>query len=191
MKSRSLPATALLGVTLVACSAWLAFYARGRTARAAAQVMQEEVARGNFNGVVLVSQRGRTLFQAAYGFADVDARIANSRRTRFEIGSITKSFTAVLVLQLEQQQRLSLADPVCRFLPECPTGWQAITLQHLLTHSSGIFNFTELPEFDAIRGLAQTRAQVLDRFLHRPLGFASGRKIRIQQFKLLPAWHGH
>jgi CubicO group peptidase (beta-lactamase class C family) len=176
MKRVRIRAGVFLGAVVVSCCAWLLFYSHAAVARAAAHVMDEEVERGNFSGAVLVSRGGRILFERAYGDADTGREIPNTTQTRFLIGSITKSFTAVLVMQFEQQRRLSLADPVCNYLETCPAGWQPIRLQHLLSHSSGIFNITNAPEFESLRGVGQTREQLLARMREHPLAFGAGER---------------
>ncbi len=165
-----------LAAVVALCTAWLLLYSRDAAARIAGQFMDSEVARGNFSGAVLVSRGNRVLFEHAYGFADSELGIPNTPQTRFLIGSITKSFTAVMVMQLEQEKRLSLSDPVCRYLDACPTEWRVITLRQLLSHSSGIFNVTDTPGFEALLGTAQTREQMLARMFEHPLAFEPGKK---------------
>jgi CubicO group peptidase (beta-lactamase class C family) len=178
MKRLRVPGGAFLAAVVVACCAWLLFYSRETVTRAAQNVMQDEVGRGNFSGAVLVSRAGRIVFERAYGFADANRKVPNTTRTRFLVGSITKSFTAVLVMQLEQEKRISLSDSICQYLQECPPGWRVITLHHLLSHTSGIFNVTESPEFESLKGIAQTRGQMLARMVHQPLAFAAGEKFQ-------------
>ena len=178
MKRLRVPAGAFLAAVVVACCAWLLLYSRATVTRAAEKAMQEEVDRGNFSGAVLVSRAGRVVFERAYGFADANRKVPNTTRTRFLLGSITKSFTAVLVMQLEQEKLISLSDSICQYLQECPSGWRAITLHHLLSHTSGIFNVTEAPEFESLKSIAQTRGQMLARMVHPPLAFAVGEKFR-------------
>ena len=167
-----------LGASLVACAAWLAVYATGTFARAADKLMQREVERGHFSGVVLISRAGHVLFAKGYGLANVDWKIPNTPDTIFDIGSITKTFTATLILQLEQQRQLALTDSICRFIEACPAAWSAVTLHHLLSHTSGIFNLTLAPDFDQEHSTVQTREQILARFRTRPLAFAPGAKFQ-------------
>jgi D-alanyl-D-alanine carboxypeptidase len=171
------PAGTFLGAVVLASAAWLTHYSAGELAREADKVMRDEVERGSFSGVALISRGGRVLFEKAYGLADAEWNIPNTASTKFRIGSITKSFTAVLVMQLEQAGRLSLEDPVCRYIDECPPGWAVITLHHLLSHTSGIYNFTQEEEVvGPLRSVPQARAQVLARFMRKPLAFEPGSK---------------
>jgi CubicO group peptidase (beta-lactamase class C family) len=95
---------------------------------------------------VRVSRAGAILFEKGYGLADIEHGVPAAPRTPFRIGSITKGFTAAAILRLEQEGRLSVEDPLARFIPEFPRG-DEVTLEHLLTHTSGIRDHTEDPAF--------------------------------------------
>ncbi|WP_162463150.1 serine hydrolase domain-containing protein [Paenibacillus psychroresistens] len=91
----------------------------------------------NFNGTVLIGSQGNIILKKAYGMANYNKEIVNQIDTKFLVGSITKSFTAMLVMQLEEKGSLNLDDPISKFLPEYPNG-NKITIHHLLTHTSGL-----------------------------------------------------
>jgi CubicO group peptidase (beta-lactamase class C family) len=175
---RSVPSGIFLGSIIVLSCAWLTFYAHGATARAEDQVLQGYVARGHFSGAVLVSQNGQVIFQRAYGMADAENKTRNSLQTRFRIGSLTKTFTAIIVMQLEQEHRLAVSDPICKYIADCPPEWGAVTLHHLLSHTSGIYNLTRTkpgePPIETIVATPHTQAQILERFIHEPLAFIPG-----------------
>src|SRR5574341_2069256 len=99
---------------------------------------------GNFSGSVLVARQGDVLLSQGYGLAGREQNIPNTAQTRFRLGSITKQFTAMAILMLQAQNKLNVQDPICRYIPECPTLWQDITIHHLLTHTSGIPDLLEL-----------------------------------------------
>ncbi len=99
----------------------------------AAQSKQQE-----FSGTVLIAQHGKTLLAKGYGWADEESGLSNRLTTRFGIGSITKQFTAMAVLLLQDQRKLRVEDPVCGYISGCTAAWRSITLQNLLTHTSGI-----------------------------------------------------
>ncbi len=128
---------------------------------------------GNFTGVVLVAHKGRILFRHAYGMANYELRVANSPSTRFHIASVSKPFTAIAILQFEEQGRLSISDPVARFLPDFPNG-DKIKLEHLLTHSSGIPNVNDLPDYDVFARNPHTVEQLVAKFAGLPLDFEPG-----------------
>ena len=164
-----------LAVVVVACCGWLAFYARGATARDVDKVMEREVGRG-FSGVVLLKRRGEVIFEHAYGFANAEQHVPNTLDTKFRIGSITKTFTAIVIMQLEGEGKLALADCICSYIEECPPGWADIELHHLLSHTSGIFNYTKVDDTAAMLAAPQVRPQVIARILHEPLAFQPGEK---------------
>ena len=112
------------------------------------EVMQARFAAGDFNGTVLVARRGKVLYQRAFGLANREWNIPNDLQTKFEIGSMTKQFTAMLVLQLVNQGKLRLDAHISDYLPyyRQDTG-KRITISQLLSHTSGVPNFTSLPGF--------------------------------------------
>ena len=166
---------AFLAIVVVACCGWLAFYSRGTAVREIEKVMKREEDRG-FSGVVLLARSGKVIFEHAYGFANTEQQLPNTLATKFRIGSITKTFTAIVIMQLEGQGKLALTDSVCKYIDECPSGWADIKLLHLLSHSAGIFDYTKVDDVAAMLAGPQTHAQVLARFIHEPLGFAPGEK---------------
>jgi len=91
---------------------------------------------------VAASRDGRTVLSGALGFRDREAELAATPETVFGIGSVTKSFTAVVIMQLEEEGRLNVEDPVVKYLPEFrikdPSGTAGMTIHHFLTHSSGL-----------------------------------------------------
>lgn len=91
-----------------------------------------------FTGVVLVARDDHTLFRKAYGFADREAHIANTTSTPFMIMSVSKQFTAMLILRLAAAGKLRLDDPVSKYLDDWPAEWNAVEIRHLLSHSAGL-----------------------------------------------------
>ena len=131
---------------------------------------------GRFNGAVLVARDGQVLFKKGYGLANAEWDIPVTTTTRFRLGSVTKQFTAMAIMMLEQDGKLKTSDPVCRFIEKCPDAWKPITLHHVLTHSSGIPNFTSFPDYTKTMMMASPPAETLKRFLDRPLDFEPGSK---------------
>lgn len=101
-----------------------------------------------FNGNALVLQKGKTVFYKSYGLADFDLNVPNDRQTKFKIGSVTKQFTAMLILQLMEQGLVSLDSTIHTYLPWYPgsTG-NKVTVRQLLSHTSGLKNYTQRPDF--------------------------------------------
>jgi CubicO group peptidase (beta-lactamase class C family) len=96
-----------------------------------------------FSGVILVAQKGIALFEEAYGYADRERKIPNRMNTKFNIGSINKSFTSLAVRQLIGQKKISLDDTIGKFFPDYPDSDAAakVTVRHLLDMTSGIGDF--------------------------------------------------
>ncbi|GAB3987370.1 hypothetical protein GCM10028807_07320 [Spirosoma daeguense] len=130
-----------------------------------------------FNGVALVAQRGQILHHKAYGLRHVESEAPNDTITRFPILSITKSFTAALILKLQEQGKLSVDDKLSKYVPDIPNG-DKITLHHLLTHTSGLFNFTDIigEEDSAIVCHPVSKQLLLDLLKSRPVEFSPGKQ---------------
>ncbi len=95
----------------------------------------------NFNGTILVTQNNQQLYHQSFGYANRSYDIKSTNETRYKIASITKAFTAVLILQLYEQHKLALDQPIKNYLPDYTgEGADKVTIHHLLTHSSGIEN---------------------------------------------------
>lgn len=97
--------------------------------------------------VVIVTDHGTPLFRKAYGLANVPEKLALDPSMSLRVGSITKQFTAAAIMLLVEQGRLSLSDKIDKYLPEFSQKETAITIEHLLTHTSGIRNYTALRGF--------------------------------------------
>ena len=127
-------------------SAWRCFAADPSFAEGAAQRLSDAV-KGDTPGLaVLVARDGEILFQGGYGLADMEKKSPITPETKFRIGSISKQFTAVAVLQLAEQGKLSLDDSLAKYFPDFPGG-DKVNLRQLLTHTSGLHSYTDKPEF--------------------------------------------
>ena len=139
--------------------------------------MQQQVRQEEFNGSVLVAYHGN-VFAKGYGLADRDAGVPNTPHTRFRIGSNSKQFTAMTILILQERGKLHVTDSVCRYVPDCPRDWQPITLANLLTHTSGIPDYTNFPDFAVTWTQPVTPTQLVARFKNLPLDFPPGTVFR-------------
>lgn len=136
--NKRLARAALVGAACLLCFA--PCYAQERASKID-EYMQAAVERSHFSGTVMVARDGRVITRS-YGMASIEHGVPNTPQTRFRIGSLTKQFTAMGVMMLQERGKLNVQDSICKYLPECPEAWQPITIHHLLTHSSGIPNFT-------------------------------------------------
>lgn len=115
---------------------------------------------GRFNGAVLVAQGDRLLLREAYGVADVVTGQRLSPGDRFRLASVSKQFTAAAILRLQDEGRLSVDDPVCRWISPCPEGWEPIRLSHLLSHTSGLPDLMDRPGWGDRRVTPATLAEL-------------------------------
>lgn len=129
-------------------------------------------------GMVLAAAKGRTVYSRAFGFADRWHGVSPTENTSFRIGPLSKGFTAVAVLQLVQAGKLRLDGKIGDYLPEYPNVGRHVTLHQLLTHTSGIPNFTDFPEYVEWRQLTVQPRQILEWFWNRPLEFEPGSQHR-------------
>ncbi len=136
--------------------------------------MAARVQRDHFSGSVLIARDGQVLFSKGYGMANFEHDVPNTPHTKFRLGSITKQFTAMAVLMLQQQGKLNVHDRVKVYLPDAPEAWKDVTIEHLLTHTSGIFNYTESLMFLKSLPVHTTLKELIGTFRDRPLNFKPG-----------------
>jgi D-alanyl-D-alanine carboxypeptidase len=131
-----------------------------------------------FIGSALIAKGGKVIFEKGYGMASVELDVPNGPDTKFRLGSITKQFTSTAILQLEEQGKLSVSDTACKYLPECPETWKAITIHQLLSHTSGIPSYTDGPEFAKPRmmRIPLKPVEILMLTKDKPLEFQPGEK---------------
>ncbi len=140
--------------------------------------LQAQATINGFSGTVLVARGGSPVFSKGYGWANAEWQIPNTPTTKFRLGSITKQFTAAVVLRLQEQKKLSIQDPICTYVAPCPDTWKPITVHHLLTHTSGIPSYTGLPGYGTTMMMPRTIDQMVAVFRELPLEFAPGEKFK-------------
>jgi CubicO group peptidase (beta-lactamase class C family) len=150
-----------------------------QTATAMRSYLRDLAAKKEFTGSVLVVRRGEVLVRFAAGEADEEKHIPIRPDTVFRIASVTKQFTSMLVLKLRDRGLLDLDDPVCPYLvpayiKACPTAWRPITIREILTHTSGIPDIQELPDFFPKLSQPTTTRELIQRFVDKPLDFKPG-----------------
>lgn len=115
--------------------------------------------RQNFNGCVLISDQGQILLQSAYGNGSAGTERRLTNESCFEIGSITKAFTAIAIMQLKEKGLIRYDDSLTRFLPELP--FYGVTIKHLLSHTSGIEEFLSWAESEVDVSVRQSNASII------------------------------
>jgi D-alanyl-D-alanine carboxypeptidase len=123
---------------------------------------------------IIVTKDGKTLFRKAYGMADLERNIVLKPEMVLRLGSMTKQFTAAAIMLLSDEGKLAVTDDITKFLPGYPTQEKTITIENLLTHTSGIKNYTATPNFSESIEKDMTVQQVIDSFKNEPLDFEPG-----------------
>jgi len=131
---------------------------------------------GQFMGNVLIAKGDKAIFEKSYGLANMEWNVPNTVDGKFRIGSVTKQFTAACILLLEERAKLKTDDAVSKYVPNAPAAWAKISIDHLLTHTSGIPNFTSFPEYQRFQAEPTTPEKLLAFFRDKPLEFEPGSK---------------
>jgi CubicO group peptidase (beta-lactamase class C family) len=140
------------------------------------ELLNAHVSVNDFSGTILLAKGGRPLVMKGYGFANREWQIPNTSQTKFRIGSVTKQFTSMIVMQLREQGKLKLEDSVCSFVSPCPDAWKPVTIHHLLTHTSGIPSYTGIAAWREINMMPKTVEQLIVIFRDLPLEWVPGDK---------------
>src|SRR5579863_74098 len=140
------------------------------------QIANSYTPNNSFMGTVLVVDGDHVLLDKGYGMASLEWQVPNVPDAKFRLGSLTKQFTATLVLLLQQDGKLNINDPVSKYLSDSPPSWAKITLANLLGHTSGIPSFTGFKEFPTWSLSPHTPAEEIALFRDKPLDFEPGSK---------------
>src|SRR5690606_6990745 len=133
------------------------------------KIINKYVIDKQFMGSVLVAQENEIILNKGYGLANLEWDIPNTPSTKFRIASLTKQFTAAGILLLEQQGKLKTSDPVKKYFPDAPATWEKVTIFNLLNHTSGIPNYTNLPNFGDLQSSQITVEKLIQIFRDKPL----------------------
>lgn len=125
-------------------------------------------------GVILIAKKGNVLYKKAFGLANMELEVPMKTDMVFEIGSLTKQFTAVAILQLIEQGKLSLNDPITKYIPDYPIKENIITIHHLLSHTAGIPNYTNMEKWSSVWRQELTLSETIALFKNAPLDFKPG-----------------
>ena len=140
------------------------------------EYMNAAVTVNGFSGSILVAQNGQPVVNKGYGMANIELAVPNTPDTVFRLGSITKQFTAMAIMILQERGKLRVTDPFCTYVTDCPAAWQPLTIRHLLTHTSGIPSYTGFADFPRTAVLPTSAADMIGRLKDKPLEFAPGDK---------------
>ena len=130
-----------------------------------------------FSGSILIAKGNVILFSKGYGYANREHDIPNSPNSVFRIGSMTKQFTATAIMQLIEKDKLRLEDKLNQFIDDYPQG-EKITIHHLLTHTSGIPNFTRFDNYTKLMTIPVSITELIERFKYKPIEFKPGSQFK-------------
>ncbi|MFZ1678709.1 MAG: serine hydrolase [Saprospiraceae bacterium] len=132
-----------------------------------------------FNGSVLVADKGEIIYKKGFGLANMEWDIPNKPDTKFRLASVTKQFTAMLIVQLASENKIKLDVPISTYLPDYPKkNGDIITIHHLLTHTSGIPNYTSFANYQEIMSLAYRPEDIVRLFADSTLDFTPGERFQ-------------
>lgn len=127
---------------------------------------------------ILVAKNGKAIYRKAIGKSSLELDVDMIPENVFMLASITKQFTAVAILMLEEQGKLSLNDPITKFIPDYPTNGKTITVHHLLNHTSGIKSYTGMGNLKEVARNDKTLDELIDYFKNEPMDFDPGEEFR-------------
>ena len=127
---------------------------------------------------ILVAKDGKPMYQKAFGNASLELNVPMTTENVFEIGSITKQFTAIAILMLEEQGKLKVSDDMTTYMPDYPTNGKTITIHNLLNHTSGIKSYTSMSSFEKLASEDMTPTELIDKFKNEPMDFEPGEAFR-------------
>ncbi len=127
---------------------------------------------------ILIAKNGKTIYTNSSGMANMELNVPLNSNSVFEIGSITKQFTAISILMLQEQGKLNVTDNITKYIPDYPTNGKTITIHHLLNHTSGIKSYTSMPSFRASARKDMTPTELIDVFKNEPMDFDPGEQYR-------------
>jgi len=123
---------------------------------------------------ILVAKEGKPIYRKAFGKSNLELDVNATPENVYEIGSITKQFTAVAILMLQEQGKLSVQDEITKYIPDYPTQGKKITIHQLLNHTSGIKSYTNMASFMNLARTDMTPTELIDKFKNEPMEFDPG-----------------
>jgi len=126
-------------------------------------------------GSIAIMHQGESVYERAFGMAQVEDQIKATPNTRYHIGSISKTFTATIIMQLIEEGKLALNTPLSEFFPKIPNA-DSIYIEHMLRHQSGLFNFTSADDYQKWMEQEMSRERFLEIIRNYPIEFGAGEK---------------
>ncbi len=143
-----------------------------------AERLRGQAEAGRFMGGVLVSRGDQILFRQVYGVADADTGAPLELTSRFRLASLSKQFTSAAVLRLQDEGKLSVEDPVCRWIQPCTEAWAPLRIRHLISHTAGIPDLMQRPGWGVRRTTPATMRELTEDSARYGLSFVPGEELR-------------
>jgi CubicO group peptidase (beta-lactamase class C family) len=173
------PVRPLLSRLALLSTLWVCGHARAQDETSKLEQYMDACVRvRHFSGSVLVTRDGIPLFSKGYGLANAEHQVPNTPETKFRLGSITKQFTAMAIMILQERGKLAVEDPIGKYFDDAPKAWEGVTIHHLLTHTAGVHSYTSDPEYVKRMAHPETVKSMIARFRDRPLDFKPGEKFQ-------------
>jgi CubicO group peptidase (beta-lactamase class C family) len=141
-------------------------------------LLQEKYPDNAPGATFLISKNGSVIYKKAFGLANLELNVPMKTNNVFKIGSLTKQFTAISILMLMEKGELNLDDEITKFIPDYPTNGNKITIHHLLTHTSGIKDYTKVKGLNAIAQKDLTPLELIDFSKNESIDFVPGEKYK-------------
>lgn len=141
-------------------------------------LLQEKYPDNAPGATFLISKNGSIIYKKAFGLANLELNVPMKTDNIFKIGSLTKQFTAISILMLMEKGKLNLDDEITKFIPDYPTNGNKITIHHLLTHTSGVKDYTKVKGLNAIAQKDLTPLELIDFSKNEPIDFTPGEKYK-------------
>lgn len=164
----------LIYIAILFCAVAAQAQLTNNTIEAIDAMLVEKYPADGVGAAILVSQNGEIIYKKASGNANIELGVPTQTDHVFEIGSITKQFTAVAILMLEEGGKLKVEDEITKYLSDYPTNGYTITIHHLLNHTSGIQSYTDMATWAAIWRLDKSVDELIDVFKNEPMQFEPG-----------------
>ena len=169
----------LLQTVLFACFILLSFNAAAQSIEQQVDaILNEQYEHNGPGATALIYKNGDVIYRKGFGYANLELDVKMNPNHVFEIGSITKQFTAIAILMLEEQGKLKVDDDITKFIPDYPTHGNTITVHHLLNHTSGIKSYTAMKSFREKARVDMTPTELIDVFKNEPMDFNPGEQYR-------------
>lgn len=141
----------------------------------------DEIVKENYKSdmpgaAILVAKQGKVIYKKAFGKANLELDVDMTSENVFQLASITKQFTAVAILMLEEQGKLKVEDDITKYIPDYPVKGKKITIHHLLNHTSGIKSYTSMPGLLQMARKDMKPTELIEYFKNEPMDFNPGEK---------------